>query len=125
MDISNITIFVITALVIVIAYNSLKIANENERFAVFMLGRFVNFKGPGLVFKTNVMKLVRLAIGDLGTVTGPEFVRFGETDIPIPQASKFRTGDSVRILSFVESGPVLVRADETAVQRCPKCGHEY
>ena len=125
MNVSETIILIVTALAVVIAYKSIRIANENERFAVFMLGRFWKFKGPGLVFKANTMKLVRLRIGDLGVVTGPEFVRFGESDVPVSQASEFRIGDSVRILSFGENGPFLTRSDETPVQRCPKCGHEY
>jgi len=125
MNVSETTILIVAAAAIVVAYKSIRIANENERFAVFMLGRFLKFKGPGLVFKTNTMDLIRLKIGDLGVVTGPEFVRFDESDVPISQAGEFRIGDSVRILSFGENGPFLARSDEMPVQRCPKCGHEY
>ena len=125
MNISETTILIVAALVIVVAYSSIRIANENERFAVFILGRFWKFKGPGLVFKANTMKLIRLRISDLGVVTSPEFVRFGESDVPISQASEFRIGDSVRILSFGENGPFLARSDEAPIQRCPNCGHEY
>ncbi|MDJ0813043.1 MAG: hypothetical protein QNJ23_04895 [Woeseiaceae bacterium] len=116
---------IVLLLVMILAYQSLKIANENERFAVFMLGRFMAFKGPGLVFKTGAMKLVRLRVGDVGVVSGSEFVRFGESDVPVAQASEFRTGDSVRILSFGDDGPFLTRSDEKATQRCPQCGHQF
>jgi hypothetical protein len=125
MNVSEITILVVVTLAIVIAYSSIRIANENERFAIFVMGRFWKFKGPGLVFKAGTMKLIRLKIGDLGVVTGPEFVRFGESDVPVSQASEFHIGDSVRILSFGEKGPFLARSDEAPIQRCPKCGHEY
>ena len=125
MNVPDTWILVVVAVVAVIAYSSIRIANENERFAVFILGRFSKFVGPGLVFKANTMKLVRLRIGDLGVVMGPEFVRFGESDVPVSQAGEFRVGDSVRILSFGENGPFLARSDETPTQRCPKCGHEY
>lgn len=125
MNISEITILIVVALAIVVAYSSIRIANENERFAVFMLGRFWKFKGPGLVFRTNTMKFVRLKIGDLGEITNPEFVRFGESDVPISQASEFRVGDSVRIHSFGEDGPFLERSDQAPIHHCPKCGHEF
>ena len=125
MDVSETTLLIITALVVILAYSSLRIANENERFAVFVLGRFLEFKGPGLVFKTQAMKFVRLKIADIGVVISPEFVRFGESDVPIPQAKEFRVGDSVRILSFGEDGPFLERSDKAAIQQCPKCGHEF
>lgn len=125
MNASDIVIPILVGVAIVLAYQSFKIANENERFAVFLMGRFYRFKGPGLVFKTNAMKLVRLRVGDLGVVTGPEFVRFSESDVPVAQASEFRVGDKVRILSFGDAGPFLSRSDETTVQRCPNCGHEF
>lgn len=70
------------------------------------------------------MKLVRLRVGDLDVVTGPGLVRFGQSDMPIPQASEFRVGGSVRILSFGDAGPFLTRSDETTTQCCPNCGHE-
>ncbi len=41
---------VIGVLVVYLAL-SIRIANENERFAVFVLGRFAGYKGPGLVLK--------------------------------------------------------------------------
>jgi regulator of protease activity HflC (stomatin/prohibitin superfamily) len=125
MGASDLFLPILLVIVIAVAYQSFAIAHENERFAVFFLGRFYKFNGPGLVFKTNLMKLVRLRIGDLGTVTGPEFVRFGESDVPVPQASEFHVGDVVRILSFTDSGPFLTRSDETSSLHCPNCGHEF
>jgi hypothetical protein len=125
MNASDIVIPILIALAIVLAYQSFTIAHENERFAVFLMGRFYRFKGPGLVFKTNAMKLVCLRVGDLGVVTGPEFVRFSESDVPVAQASEFRVGDTVRIVSFGDAGPFLSRSDEATIQRCPNCGHEF
>jgi regulator of protease activity HflC (stomatin/prohibitin superfamily) len=43
---------VFVVVVIVILYNSIRIAGESERFAVFVLGRFQPYKGPGLVIIT-------------------------------------------------------------------------
>ena len=125
MNVPELVVPILTAVVMVLAYKSFRIASEDERFAVFVLGRFLAFRGPGLVFRTNAMKLVRLKVGDLGVVTGSEFVRFGEHDVPVPLASEFRTGDSVRILSFGDAGPFLSRSDETVTQVCPNCGHEF
>ena len=126
MDDFNLTLLVILAVVFVITYRSIRIVNENERLAVFMLGRFFRFKGPGLVLVTDMMSLVRLSVGDIGVVTGPEFVRFSESDVPVGQAGEFTIGDSVRILSFNDDGgPFLTRSNEAAVHRCPECGHEF
>ena len=115
----------LTALVTVIAYSSTKIAQENERFAVFITGYFVGFKGPGLVFKSMSHKLVRLKIGDIGTLISHEFARFGEDDIPVATSERLRVGDAVRIERFDESGPYLIKSSVPAKTRCPECGHEF
>ena len=100
-----------------------KIAGESERFAQFKLGKFDGFAGPGLHLISSVTKVVRLKVGDLGTVSGPEFVSFHGVDIPVSSANSFTIGDSVRILSFGEDGPVLGLSAEIATRQCPNCGH--
>lgn len=44
-----VTIGVITALVIILLYNTIKILKEYERGVIFFLGRFQTVKGPGLI----------------------------------------------------------------------------
>ncbi len=124
---SDLPIFysVLLLLALVIAYQSIVIAAENERIVLFLMGRFQAIKGPGLVFKTNLHTVVRLAVGDIGVVTSAEFVRFGEVDIPLASARSFRVGDAVRIESFSDVEPVLSRSDFRPEQTCPKCGHKY
>jgi regulator of protease activity HflC (stomatin/prohibitin superfamily) len=41
-------VLVLAVVVLIVLTSSLKIAGESERFAVFILGRFQAFKGPGL-----------------------------------------------------------------------------
>ena len=115
----------LVAIVTAIAYSSTKIAQENERFAVFVTGYFAGFKGPGLVFKTAAHKLVRLKIGDIGTLISYEFARFGEDDIPVAKTEKLRVGDPVRIERFDDSGLYVVKSSVPAKTRCPECGHEF
>jgi hypothetical protein len=43
-----VTLVVVAAFILA---SGIKIASEHERFAVFRLGRFIGFKGPGLCFK--------------------------------------------------------------------------
>ncbi|MDH3276370.1 MAG: hypothetical protein OEM99_17715, partial [Gammaproteobacteria bacterium] len=77
-------ILILTLIVIVILPSSIKIAGESERFAVFILGRFQAFKGPGLVLiAPYTQKVHRLRIGDIGLLESAEFARFAEVDIPI------------------------------------------
>jgi regulator of protease activity HflC (stomatin/prohibitin superfamily) len=44
-----ITIGIVTAFVIVLLYNTIKILKEYERGVIFFLGRFQSVKGPGLI----------------------------------------------------------------------------
>jgi regulator of protease activity HflC (stomatin/prohibitin superfamily) len=79
---------ILLLVVVIVLYQSIAIAAENERFAMFFLGRFQAFKGPGLILKTNLQKAVRLAVGDIGEVTSSEFVRFGGVDIPVARQAR-------------------------------------
>ncbi len=55
------TIGVIGALLIVIAYNTIKILKEYERGVVFFLGRFQKVKGPGLILLIpGIQKMVKV-----------------------------------------------------------------
>src|ERR1700736_6743129 len=51
MDIPTVVIVgVVVLLALVVAFSSLRIANEYERGVVFRLGRLIGLKGPGLFF---------------------------------------------------------------------------
>ena len=73
---NNSIVLVVVVLITAVLYSSIKIAQENERFAVFIIGRFAGFKGPGIVLNTSASKLVRLKVGDFGTLTSHEFASF-------------------------------------------------
>src|ERR1700716_2504315 len=69
MDITSLVLIgVVVVLAIVIAFSSLRIANEYERGVVFRLGRLIPLKGPGLFFiiPFGVDRLVKI---DLRTIT--------------------------------------------------------
>ncbi len=120
------TLLVASLVVIVVLYQSIKIADESERFAVFLLGRFMDFRGPGLIFVTpGTQRIVRLKIGDIGSVKGPDFVTFGEVDIPFDGLSSFRVGQSVRIDRFDGARPVLAASSIAPKNTCPNCGHQF
>ena len=117
---------IVLIVVIYLAYTSLRIAGENERFAKFVLGRFEGFVGPGLIFvPPSIVKLIRVKLGDVGTVTSSQFVRFGDTEVPVSAASSFNPGDAVRVDGFGVEGPVLSQSNVRATQICPKCGHSF
>lgn len=123
---TSIFIYLLTSIaLIVFIASSLKIAHENERFAEFLLGRFVGFKGPGLLFRLLSSKMYKLRIGDTGIVRSQEFVTFDGVDIPISSASTFSVGEAVRIEGFADNDPVLVATSSRPQQHCPKCGHAF
>lgn len=113
-------------IVMVFLVNSLKIANESERFAVFVLGRFQAFKGPGLVLITPYsQKVHRLKVGDIGVLTSSEFARFDMVDIPVSNVGSLRQGQSVRIDGFDGVEPRLAASSVPAKTICPNCGHNF
>ena len=119
-------IFFLLVVAIVVLMQSLKIANENERFAVFLLGRFHSYKGPGLVLITPYTQRVhRLKVGDVGVLTNSEFARFGSVDIPISNTGSLRQGQAVRIDGFDGVDPRLVASSVPAKTTCPNCGHNF
>jgi len=63
MNNSNIVLLLLVVVLLVLIYRSLAIAAEDERFALFVLGRFAGFRGPGLIFKSEMSKLHRLKVG--------------------------------------------------------------
>lgn len=124
---TDLPIFYLVLLIVMLVflYQSIAIAAENERFAMFLLGRFQAFKGPGLILKTNLQKAIRLAVGDVGEVTSSEFIRFSGVDIPVAGASSFNVGDAVRIDSFSDEGPIVSRSSIQPQRMCPQCGHRF
>ena len=108
----------------VYVFLSFRIARENERFAVFLLGRFVGFKGPGLVFKLpgSLPKFARVALGDEGEILSKEVASFGSNPIPFKASAVTRVGSRVRVTGF-EKAAVQVEALQQFVV-CEKCGHK-
>lgn len=120
------TLLILTIVLIVVLSKSIKIAGESERFAVFLLGRFQGFMGPGLVLVTPfTQKVIRLKVGDIGVFKGPGFVTFDEFDIPTDDANDFRAGQPVRIERFDGSKPVFAASSIAAQTLCPNCGHRF
>ena len=112
--------------VIIVMSSGLKIAAEDQRFAVFTLGRFAGFSGPGLVIAAPfVSRLYVLKVGDTGTMTNSEFAKFDKTTIPVKNTRGLAAGHAVRIDGFDGSEPRIVRASARPVNHCPNCGHEY
>lgn len=120
------TTLLLTIFVTIFLSKSIKIAGESERFAVFVLGRFQDFKGPGLILIIPITQMAhRLKVGDVGVVSGSGFVTFSGVDIPMANLRSFRQGQSVRINGFDNSRPELIASAIPAKNICPSCGHKY
>ena len=122
-------LFILIALIVIVSIlgvNTFKIAEESERFAVFYLGRFQAYKGPGLVLAApHVQRVVRLKIGDIGAMNGSEFARFGGVDVPVRNVDSLRDGQVVRIEGFDGVEPRLVASSARESTTCPECGHNF
>jgi hypothetical protein len=114
------------ALLAILILACIRVVPESERYAVFALGRFAGFRGPGLVFKGKgpaVWRKVRT--GERGTIISSSTVRLGIGDLPALIDGQPKVGAFVRVTGF-ETGRLLVAVDvdQRRVIKCTKCGHE-
>jgi len=117
---------ILILVMIVIFGTALKIANESERFAIFILGRFQAFKGPGLILiAPYTQKAYRLRVGDTGLLKSPEFASFGDIDVPVADVGSLKVGQPVRIEGFDGAEPRLVASSIPPTTICPSCGHQF
>lgn len=108
----------------VLLFAGLKIANENERFAVFAVGRFVGLKGPGLLLKWpgGATKFIRISLGAEGEALSNELVSLEDHSVPYESNSTVRAGSKVRVVGFGEN-TVQVEKLQRLVE-CDKCGNK-
>jgi hypothetical protein len=116
---------IILFIVAVFLATGIKIASEHERFAVFRLGRFLGFKGPGLCFKLgNTEKWIRIKPGDRGELMNTALANINGADVPVQVEGKAAIGQFVRVTGF-RGDQLFVSPDPTQVRTvtCQKCGH--
>jgi len=119
-------ILILMLFLIVTLASSIRIAGESERFAVFILGRFQAFKGPGLVLiAPYTQQAHRLRVGDIGVLKSSEFSCFGDIDIPTANTGSLTVGQAVRIDGFDGAEPRIVASSTSPNVVCPKCGHHF
>lgn len=116
-------LIVISILMLYLAM-SFRIAKDNERFAVWTLGRFAGFKGPGLVLKMpgGNAQFARITLGAEGLIQSNELALFGDHAIPYQAATSVRAGGKVRITGFEKSAVRVEVLQQVVV--CEKCGHK-
>lgn len=123
---SLVFVFAPMIIAIILLLASLKIAAEGERFAIFTLGRFHSFAGPGLVLILPfVQRVLKLTVGDVGQLSSHEFATFDSINIPVTGVESLRVGQAVRVDGFDKTQPRFAATSDSPKDQCPKCGHVY
>lgn len=117
----------VTFLVIVgiLLASGIKIGSEHERFAVFRLGRFIGFKGPGVCFKLGTAeKWVRIKPGDRGELMDTALAKIHDIDLPVQVDGKASIGQVIRVKGF-QGDQLWVTPDSFQGRTviCQKCGY--
>jgi hypothetical protein len=102
----------------------IRIANEDERLATFVLGRFAGLKGPGLVIMLPGAspEYVRVRLGMEGETQSYELASFEGRAIPFTTEKSVKPGSEVRIKGFERDATRLEAIPRVVV--CEKCGHK-
>ena len=120
-------IIIVVAITIGLLLAGIKIVPEQERFVVYLLGRFVGFKGPGLVVKmpSPSKEWKRIRSGERGVLINDSAARFSAGDLPIHLDGKPTVGAYVKVTGFEEKRVLAaIDPDQTRVVVCEQCGHE-
>ena len=104
----------------------IKIAKENERFAVHVLGQFKELKKPGLHINWSggETEWTRIKADTRGKIITEKMLRIDEFDLPYKSEEKLQIGTYVHISGF-ENERVLALLDKDQRDSfvCKKCGH--
>lgn len=120
-------IYIILGYVILMyLWQGTRIIGEQERLALFELGRYRGLRGPGLVYFLPSMTFsIIIKVGDRGELRSPNITRFGNYDFPVQPEGLIKTGNLVRIRGFVDQNIlVTLDPDQSKSFICEKCGHE-
>ena len=118
-------IYTLILVVAFLAVTGIKIASEYERFAVFRLGRFFGFKGPGILYKFgHIEKWVRIKPGDRGELLDTALAKVNNVEVPVRVDGKVAIGQPIRVTRF-QGEELLVTADSVEGNSvvCQKCGY--
>jgi hypothetical protein len=95
------TVFVV--LVMLFLAFSMRVVAEQQRIALFRLGRFMGLKGPGLVMVVPYMdRACKITIGDQGELISGGTGKFGEFQVPVMFNTSISTGSSIEVVGFAK-----------------------
>ncbi|MEE9912049.1 MAG: hypothetical protein K4571_10035 [Deltaproteobacteria bacterium] len=95
------TIFIL--LVMLLLAVSMRVVAEQQRIALFRLGRYAGLKGPGLVMVVPYMdRGCKIAIGDQGELMAGGTGKFREFQVPVMFNDSIPAGSSIRVVGFTK-----------------------
>ena len=113
--------------IVILIFCVIRVSSENQRFALYNIGHFVGFKGPGLVLKWpwGAITWVKLTIGDRGELISDALGKFNDIELPLMPEGSISIGSRIRIKDFSEKHLIVIKdPDQTRVVTCDKCGNK-
>lgn len=85
-----------------VAFFSLKLLPEYQRYAIFIGGRYIGLKGPGMFMKWPSLEKtwVLVSVGDIGKIVRPGVGKLGEHEYPISMEDEISVGANIKIGGF-------------------------
>ncbi len=101
------TVFLV--LVMLFAAFSLRVVPEQQRIAVFRLGRYRGLRGPGMVMVVPFMdRDCKISIGDQGELMPDGMGKFREFQVPVITHTRVAAGASIRVAGFAKDAIQVV-----------------
>lgn len=95
------TLFLV--LVMLFAAFSLRVVPEQQRIAIFRLGRYAGLRGPGMVMVVPILdRDCKISIGDQGELMADGTGKFREFQVPVIIHTRVAAGASIRAVGFAK-----------------------
>ncbi len=95
------TIFLV--LVMLFLAFSMRVVPEQQRIALFRLGRYKGIRGPGMVIVVPFMdRDCKITIGDKGELMPDGKGKFREFQVPVVFSNSIPTGSPIRVVGFTK-----------------------
>ena len=91
------------------AYHAIRIVPENSRLVVYRLGRYLELRGPGIVFTVPIVeKTARIREGEEAVLIESNKMAIKSMYVPVRAVDNVTLGSPVRIHSFAEQEVLVV-----------------
>lgn len=123
---SQLSFLITSAIVIFFIANSVKVASEHQRFAVYRLGKYIGIKGPGFLVKLwTAEDWVKILIGDRLELIAHRIAKIGELSLPVEIDNNVPINTMLRITGFNNDKILTVPdSEQRRLVTCEHCGKE-